>query len=68
MYAMAPRAFRTRADRVLLVSSNEWDITGGACAGLRTAWLGRGREPSWVLGVEADIVVHSLPDLAGALD
>ena len=67
IYAMAPRAFRTRADRVLLVSSNEWDITGGACAGLRTAWLGRGREPSWVMGVEADIVTDSLPELARAL-
>ena len=67
LYSMAPRAFRTRADRVLLVSSNEWDITGGACAGLRTAWLARGREPSWVLGVEADLVVDSLADLGRAL-
>lgn len=67
LYAMAPRAFRTRADRVLLVSSNEWDIAGAACAGLRTAWLGRGREPSWVLGVEADMTVDSPADLACAL-
>ena len=67
VYAMVTRAFRTRADRVLLVSSNEWDITGGACAGLQTAWLGRGREPSWVMGVAADIVVDSLSDLAATL-
>jgi FMN phosphatase YigB (HAD superfamily) len=49
---------------VLLVSSNEWDVTGAASSGLRTAWLGRGRDPSWVLGVEPDLVVDSLADLA----
>lgn len=67
LYALAPRAFRTRADRVLLVSSNEWDIAGAAEFGLRTAWLGRGRTPAWVLGVEPDLVLESLADLAGAL-
>jgi 2-haloacid dehalogenase len=67
LYALATRAFRTRADRVLLVSSNEWDIAGAGEFGLRTAWLARGREPSWVLGVEPDLVIDSLPDLADAL-
>jgi 2-haloacid dehalogenase len=68
MYALAPRAFRTRADRIVLVTSNEWDIAGAASAGLRTAWLARGRRPSWVLGVEADVTVESLPELARVLD
>jgi 2-haloacid dehalogenase len=68
LYGMAPRAFQTRTDRVLMVSSNEWDIAGASFAGLPTAWLGRGREPSWVLGVEADLVVDSLPELAAALE
>jgi 2-haloacid dehalogenase len=68
LYALATRAFRTRADRVLMVSSNEWDIAGAAEFGMRTAWLGRGREPSWVLGVQPDLVLGSLPELAGALD
>jgi 2-haloacid dehalogenase len=68
LYALAPRAFRTRADRVLMVSSNEWDIAGAAEFGMRTAWLGRGREPSWVLGVEPDLVLDELPELAAALD
>src|SRR3954470_9994185 len=67
VYGMAPRAFQTRADRVLMVSSNEWDIAGASFAGLLTAWLGRGREPSWVLGVEPDLVLDSLTDLAPAL-
>ena len=68
VYAMAPRAFQTRADRVLMVSSNEWDIAGAAFAGLLTAWLGRGREPSWVLGAEPDLVLGSLTELAPALE
>jgi 2-haloacid dehalogenase len=64
LYALAPGAFGVPAHGVLLVSGNEWDVTGAAQAGLRTAWLGRGREPSWVLGVEPDRVVESIGDLA----
>jgi 2-haloacid dehalogenase len=67
LYALAPRAFRTRKDRVLLVSSNEWDVAGAGQFGMRTAWLARGRAPSWVLGCEADYVVDALPDLAAML-
>jgi 2-haloacid dehalogenase len=67
LYALAPRTFRTRADRVLMVSSNEWDIAGACQAGLLTAWLGRGREPNWVLGAEPDLVLGSLTELADAL-
>jgi 2-haloacid dehalogenase len=67
LYALAPRAFRTRADRILMVSSNEWDVAGAAQFGMRTAWLARGRAPSWVLGVEADYAVDALADLALAL-
>jgi hypothetical protein len=29
--------------------------------------VARGRAPSWVLGVEADLVVDTLPELARAL-
>jgi len=65
LYGLAPAAFGVDASSVVLVSSNEWDITGAAQCGLRTAWLARGREPSWVLGVEADVVVDSISDLAG---
>jgi 2-haloacid dehalogenase len=64
LYGLAPRAFGVDAQRVLLVSSNEWDIAGAAQSGLRTAWLGRGRDPSWVLGREADVVLGSIADLA----
>jgi 2-haloacid dehalogenase len=64
MYALAPKAFGTEAGRVLLVSGNEWDVAGAAQAGLRTAWLARGREPAWVFGTEPDLVVQTIAELA----
>jgi 2-haloacid dehalogenase len=65
IYALAADAFETGPERVLLVSGNEWDVAGAAQAGLRTAWLARGREPSWVLGAEPDLVVQAIAELAG---
>lgn len=64
IYALAAKAFGTEPGRVLLVSSNEWDIAGAAEMGMRTAWLARGRTPSWVLGVEPDRVIQRIADLA----
>jgi 2-haloalkanoic acid dehalogenase type II len=64
IYALAAAAFRSEPGRVLLVSGNEWDVAGAAQAGLQTAWLGRGRRPSWVLGVEPDLVVQTIAELA----
>jgi 2-haloacid dehalogenase len=64
LYALAPRAFGVSPERVLLVTSNEWDVAGAAQAGLATAWLARGRSPSWVLGFEAGRVVDSIAELA----
>jgi 2-haloacid dehalogenase len=64
IYRLAASAFGSEASRVLLVSGNEWDVAGAAHAGLRTAWLARGREPSWVLGVEPDVIVQSIAELA----
>jgi HAD superfamily hydrolase (TIGR01509 family) len=64
IYALAADAFGCEPGRVLLVSGNEWDVTGAARFGLRTAWLARDREPSWVLGVEPDLVVQRIADLA----
>ena len=64
LYSLAARAFGSEPGRVLLVSGNEWDVAGAAQAGLRTAWLARGRTPSWVLGVEPDRVIQGIADLA----
>lgn len=64
LYALAADAFGCEPQRVLLVSGNEWDVAGAAEAGLKTAWLARGREPSWVLGIEPDVVIQTIADLA----
>ena len=67
LYALAPEAFGAPADRVLLVSGNEWDVTGAAWAGLRTAWIARGRSYTPFLGVEPDVVAEEIGDLARTL-
>jgi FMN phosphatase YigB (HAD superfamily) len=64
VYGLATAAFATEARRVLLVSSNEWDVAGARLAGLSAAWVARGREPSWLMGIEADVVVDDLRGLA----
>jgi 2-haloalkanoic acid dehalogenase type II len=64
IYALASEAFGVAAGRILLVSGNEWDVAGASFAGLRTAWVARGKRPQWVLGTEADVVVDDLRGLA----
>jgi 2-haloacid dehalogenase len=51
-----------------LVSSNGWDVIGAKSAGLRAAWVRR--NPATVFdpwGIEADLVVEDLEQLAGRL-
>lgn len=64
IYALAASAFRSEPGSVLLVSGNEWDVAGAAQAGMRTAWLARGRHPRWVLGIEPDLVIQDIAELA----
>lgn len=68
VYALAVAAFGCAPDEVLLVSSNEWDIAGAQQAGLRGAWVARGRPGTGALGVEPDLTVDELAELSGALD
>ena len=67
VYALASMAFGVSSDRVLLVSAHGWDIAGAHMAGMRTAWVSRGRTENPVAGVRADVVVHSLEMLPDAL-
>lgn len=68
VYALAVAAFGCAPDEVLLVSSNEWDVAGARQAGLRGAWVARGKPATRALGVEPDLVVDALGDLPAALD
>lgn len=67
VYALATSAFDAPADRVMLVSHHEWDVTGAARAGLRTGWLARGERFTPVLGQQADVEAQDLPELAWQL-
>jgi 2-haloacid dehalogenase len=67
VYALAPRAFGVPAAEVVLVSGNDWDAAGAKLAGLRSAWVSRGRPLAPVLGAEPDHVVEDLSGLVFAL-
>jgi 2-haloacid dehalogenase len=64
IYELAQETFGIDEDRLLLVSAHEWDVAGARANGMRTAWVARGREPSWVLRGEADAVVEDLGGVA----
>jgi 2-haloacid dehalogenase len=67
LYALGPSAFDAAPADVLLVSGNEWDVAGAHWAGLRTAWVARGRSFSAFAGVEPDLAVQDLVELARTL-
>lgn len=68
VYALAPSAFGADAGDTLLVSSNEWDVAGARIAGMRAAFVARGRPVTAFLGVEPDLVVDSLEQLPAAIE
>lgn len=67
VYELAAAAFQAAPGSVLLVSGNEWDVAGAQLAGLRGAFVARGRPVAAVLGVEPDLVVERLSDLPEAI-
>jgi 2-haloacid dehalogenase len=67
VYALGPDAFGVPAQEVVLVSGNDWDTAGAKLAGLRSAWVSRGRPLAPVLGMEPDYVVDDLSGLAFAV-
>jgi 2-haloacid dehalogenase len=68
LYELGPRAFTAAPHEVVLVSGNDWDAAGAKLAGLRSAWVSRGRPLAPVRGVEPDHVVEDLSGLVFALD
>jgi 2-haloacid dehalogenase len=75
VFKPSPVVYRTVCERlqvgsneVAFVSSNAWDISGAASAGLTTFWMQRAvGEPPEELGYAASRVVISLTELAGLL-
>jgi len=64
VYALASAHLGTSASNIGFVSSNSWDVSGAAAAGLTTFWIQRAAaEPPEELGYQAAHVVHRLTDL-----
>jgi 2-haloacid dehalogenase len=66
VYRLARTRLRVAAGALGFVSSNSWDISGAASAGLTTFWIQRSAgEPADRLGFSATHVITSLDDLSG---
>jgi 2-haloacid dehalogenase len=68
VYNLAPERLKVANPELGFVSSNNWDICGGASAGLRTFWIQRtAAEVPEELGFKADTTVKAITDLAPLL-
>lgn len=64
-YAHFLKRTNAKADRTWLISSNPFDVIGAKSAGFNTAWVQRdGKAIFDPWGVEPDLIVASLPELA----
>ena len=68
VYALAGRHLRLRADRILFVSANGWDVAGAAAFGLVVAWVDRSGHPAEVLPGAPALVVPDLLALASRIE
>lgn len=66
-YGLAERHLGAPRDRLLFVSGNGWDAAGAKAFGMRVALVDRTGIPSHRLGMDLDLVVGDLGDLADRL-
>ncbi|HSB34106.1 MAG TPA: haloacid dehalogenase type II [Nitrospirota bacterium] len=65
VYMLGPERMKVGSDQLGFVSSNSWDISGAASAGLPTFWIQRSEiEPPEELGFSAHHTVKSVSELA----
>lgn len=62
-YAWLCRRLDMAAEEICLVSSNRWDVAGGAAFGLRTIWVNRTGQPDEYTDLPPDRVVSGLDAL-----
>lgn len=67
-YRLAAQKLHCEMDRMLMVTSHAWDISGAANAGMRTVLLERNGELVYPLSAEPEAICNSLPDLVDLLD
>jgi 2-haloacid dehalogenase len=68
VYRLACTRLKVAAGALGFVSSNSWDVSGAASAGLTTFWVQRRvDEPAEGLGFPATYVITSISDLTAVL-
>lgn len=67
-YALAGARFGVSPDRLLLASSNGWDIAGAAAFGFHTVWVNRAKAPPERLPGTAGVELESLSGLPAVID
>jgi 2-haloacid dehalogenase len=64
VYALVTKHFACKPADVVFVSSNRWDVMGGAAFGFRTAWINRAGMPDEYAGPPAPVALADLSALA----
>ena len=68
VYQMVPDRFECEASDVLLVSSNGWDVAGGAGFGFKTLWVNRAKEPVDRLAHRPWKIANDLTDVPNIIE
>jgi 2-haloacid dehalogenase len=63
VYAYLCKRLDMAASEVCLVSSNRWDIAGGAAFGLQTIWVNRTGQPDEYRDLKPDRIITELAEL-----
>lgn len=63
VYALVTNTLSVRADEVVFVSSNRWDIAGAANFGFKPVWVNRAKLPDEYADLNPVAVIDSLSDL-----
>lgn len=63
IYALAPRALKTSASRLLFVTANGWDASCATLYGYSVFWVNRQNRPNEMLGTKPRFVGSSLREL-----
>ncbi|WP_047151139.1 haloacid dehalogenase type II [Aneurinibacillus tyrosinisolvens] len=67
VYQLAPDKLGVHKEEVLFISSNPWDVSGAKVFGFQVCWINRFDKQFDELGVEPDVVVRTLDELAEKL-
>lgn len=74
VYKPNPQVYRGAASRMrvahgqaMLVAAHGWDLAGASLAGVRTAFVCRGKQRPFPLADEPEMIVQDLSELAGRL-